>query len=73
LEVPVSPADPAVDRLVEAARHAPAGLIARLVESDDFRETRLGEAIRDVQRVQSRPDATDAGTVIDLVTHDPGW
>ncbi|GHD36403.1 hypothetical protein GCM10010317_000700 [Streptomyces mirabilis] len=69
----MSPADPAIDRLVEAARHAPAGLIARLVESDDFRESRLGQAIRDVQRAPSHPDAADAGTVVDPVTHDPGW
>ncbi|GHI07555.1 hypothetical protein Scel_58760 [Streptomyces cellostaticus] len=69
----MSPADPAIDRLVESARHAPEDLIARLVESDDFRESRLGQAIRDVQRAQPHADAADAGKVIDPVTHDPAW
>ncbi len=54
----MSPADPAVDRLVNAACHAPAGLIARLLESEDLRETRL---------------EPEAGQVIDPVTHDPAW
>ncbi|AOR29845.1 hypothetical protein BFF78_00980 [Streptomyces fodineus] len=62
-----------IDRLVEAARCAPAALIARLVKSDDFREVRLGRAIQDLQIPSSNPGADEAGRVIDPVTHDPGW
>ncbi|GGW16521.1 hypothetical protein [Streptomyces capoamus] len=65
-------ADPAIDRLVEAARCVPAALIARLTTSDDVREARLGQAIQDV-RTPPPTDADEAGRVIDPVTHDPGW
>ncbi|WP_369386280.1 hypothetical protein AB5J72_00620 [Streptomyces sp. CG1] len=68
--------DPAIDRLVEAARHAPAGLIARLLESGDLREVRLGQAIEDIRREHMHPTETsvdEGGRVIDPVTHDPAW
>ncbi|MFF3609711.1 hypothetical protein [Streptomyces sp. NPDC002463] len=74
LEVQMAPHEPATDRLVEAARNAPDGLIARLVESDDFRESLLGQAIRDFQRAStSSQEAADEVLPINPVTHDPAW
>ncbi|WP_225804379.1 hypothetical protein [Streptomyces sp. NK15101] len=70
----MAPHEPAADRLVEAARNAPDGLIARLLESDDFRESLLGKAIRDFQQASVRPaEADDEVLPMDPVTHDPAW
>ncbi|MFJ5834949.1 hypothetical protein [Streptomyces sp. NPDC093089] len=72
----MAPHEPAAERLVEAARNAPDGLITRLLESDDFRESLLGEAIRDCR--QASEDSKEAGDEavpmdLDPVTHDPAW
>ncbi|MFF0560806.1 hypothetical protein [Streptomyces sp. NPDC004266] len=74
LEVQMASHEPAADRLVEAARNAPDGLVDRLLESDDFRESLLGKAIRDLQQASvPSQEAGDEVLPINPVTHDPAW
>lgn len=70
----MAPHEPAADRLVEAACNAPDGLVTRLLESDDRRESLLGMAIRDCQQASAHPkEAGEEVLSMDPVTHDPAW
>ncbi|MFE2102199.1 MULTISPECIES: hypothetical protein [unclassified Streptomyces] len=68
--------DPAVAELVSSARDVRAELVTHLLHSDDAHAARLGRAIREIQRGSpgsSPTNPSDAGCVIDPITHDPAW
>ncbi|MFJ9867582.1 hypothetical protein [Streptomyces sp. NPDC101165] len=68
--------DPAVTELVSCARNVRAELVTHLLHSDDPRVARLGRAIQEIQRTSSGSPPmkpSDAGCVIDPITHDPAW